>query len=143
MQTLRNLLAYIFNSDPGQAFSYYIPMLVLVVLLIAGSIYTSRLYEKKKRSDFAYKRLFKNLSKTMATFGVLFLILLGLRYESIPYFSMRLWLYITFGVFLYVAYRYVEKFRKQYPIEKANQDSNSNKRKKQTTKIYTAQKKRR
>lgn len=120
MEYIKSFFSYLFNVAPGTSFSYYLPMLALSGILIAGAIAFSQLYKKKKKTDFAFKRSFKNLSSRMLLFGILFLLLIAVRYENIPYFSMRFLLYITFAIFLYFVYRYLKTYKVDYPKEKAN-----------------------
>lgn len=120
METLKNIVKNIFAADPGPTFKYYVVLLVVAILLIIWGVVFSRIYDKKKKTDFAFKRCFKNLSKTMVLFGCLFLLLLAVRYEGIPYFSMRLWLYSSTLIFLYLIYHYVQVYRVKYTKEKEN-----------------------
>jgi len=120
MEFIKNVFKYFFSPAPGSEFSFYIPVIILAVLLIIGSVVFSIIYKKKKRSDFAYKRLFKKLAGRCSIFAIIFLFLIGLRYENIPYFAMRLWIYLAAGVFLYFVYRYAKILKVDYPKEKAN-----------------------
>ncbi|MBI4235262.1 hypothetical protein HY604_03100 [Candidatus Peregrinibacteria bacterium] len=120
METIKNIVKNIFASDPGPDFNYYLPLLVLAILLIIWGVVFSGIYDRKKKTDFAFKRCFKNLSKTMVLFGCLFLLLLAVRYEGIPYFSMRLWLYTSTLIFLYLVYHYVMVYIGKYTKEKTN-----------------------
>ncbi len=119
-----NFLSYIFNKAPGSEFLYLYPLLIFGVALIIGSIVESVIYKKRKKHDYAYKRLFKSLSNRLALFGMLFIALAAFRYENIPYFSMRLWLFAAILGFVYLAYKYIQKFRKDYPREKNNIEVN-------------------
>ncbi len=120
MEYIKSFFSYFFTSNPGTEFSYYIPVVVVAVALILGSILFSQYYKRKKKTDFAFKRLFKSLSSRMLLFGVLFLVLIAFRYENIPYFSMRVLLYLTALLFLYFVYRYIKVLAVKYPKEKEN-----------------------
>lgn len=122
-----NFLTYLFETSPGSEFLYYYPMLGLSGLLIVGSIVASAVHKKRRKHDFAYKRLFKKLSSRMLIVGLLFLLLLGVRYENIPYFSMRIWIYLSLLLFVYFVYVYIKIAYKKYPIEKANVEHNMKK----------------
>jgi Ca2+/Na+ antiporter len=120
MEYIKSFFSYFFTPNPGTDFSYYIPVLTVAVVLILGSILFSQYYKRKKKTDFAFKRLFKKVSSRMLLFGILFLVLTALRYESIPYFSMRFLLYLTAGLFLYFIYSYIKIYTVKYPKEKEN-----------------------
>lgn len=122
MESIKNIVKNLFAADPGPTFKYYMPLLVLAVLLILWGVVFSNIYDKRKKNDFAFKRCFKNLSKLMVLFGCLFLVLLAVRYEGIPYFSMRLWLYASTLVFLYLVYHYIQVYRLKYTKEAENQE---------------------
>lgn len=120
METIKSFLNYLFNTAPGPAFNYYIPILILCAILFLAAIIFSKIYNKKKRADFAFKRLFKNTGTYLVVFLISFLFLLAVRYENIPYFSMRFLLYSTIILFLYTTFHYLKVYKKDYPREKEN-----------------------
>lgn len=120
MKTIKSIVYYFFDTVPGQNFEYYTEVLILASILVIGGLAFSAHYKKRKKHDFAFKRLFKKVSKHSITLGVVLVILAVLRYEQIPYFSMRLWLYITLLLVAALIYRNIYKFKKVYPIEKIN-----------------------
>jgi hypothetical protein len=120
MDTVMSFLSYLFAKAPGSEFRYYIPMVILMALLIAGSIVFSTYYKKKRRTDFAFKRLFKKVAGRMVLFGLLFAFLIIVRYENIPYFSMRIWIYLSLLGFAYAVFHYTKIYLKVYPTEREN-----------------------
>jgi len=135
---------YLFSKLPGTEFKFYIPLLILAGLLIVGGLIFGSIYKKKKKEDFAFKRIFKKLSKTAILMGILFGFLLLVRYEGIPYFSMRIWLYLSLLLLVFFIYRYFKKWRVDYPREKENVEyrrAASKSQKKEVPK-YTTHKKR-
>ncbi|MFA7685301.1 MAG: hypothetical protein WCX95_00690 [Candidatus Gracilibacteria bacterium] len=120
MSALKNFFYYFFQAIPGTKFNYYIPIAIFIVLLLVIAIATSVIYRNKKKTDFAFKRLFKNLSKRLILIAILSLVYLLVRYENIPYFSMRIWLYAIIALFLFFAYRYIKAYKVIYPKEKIN-----------------------
>ncbi|MFA6917219.1 MAG: hypothetical protein WC285_00050 [Candidatus Gracilibacteria bacterium] len=120
MSAVKNFFMYFLKSTPGTEFHYYIPLTIFVVLLLIAAIASSFIYRKRKKTDFAFKRLFKNLSKRLVLIAVLFTIYMLVRYENIPYFSMRLWMYLIGVTFLFFAYRYIKAYKVEYPKEKSN-----------------------
>jgi amino acid transporter len=141
MDTLLAILKYLFSPVPGPAFQFYNILIAFSILLIIGAVAVSIIYRKRRKYDFAFKRLFKRLSSTMTTFGFLFLFLIAVRYENIPYFAMRFFLYLTALIFLYFVYRYAKKFKVDYPKERENFERNASTGKNQN--IYLPNKKRR
>lgn len=142
MNYITSTLKYFFNTTPGSEFSFYIPLIILAGILIIGSIVFSMVYSKKKKTDFAFKRLFKKLSSRFITIGIILLVLIALRYENIPYFSMRIWLYLLFLVFLYIIYKYIKTLKVDYPREKENVKTLISKSSKETPRYLPSKKKR-
>ncbi|NIA02054.1 MAG: hypothetical protein GWP15_01595 [Nitrospirae bacterium] len=141
MEYIKSFFSYLFTSNPGTAFSYYVPILTLALVLILSSLLFSQYYKRKKKTNFAFKRLFKKLSNRMLLFGILFLVLTAIRYENIPYFSMRILLYITALIFLYFIYRYIKIYKVDYPKEKENAQAKQHVVKKEENKYLPNKKK--
>lgn len=113
-------LEYIFNRAPGAHFGYYIPAIASIFILFAAAIGAGWIYKKRKEHDFAFKRLFKKTSGRLVLLGILFLLLVIFRYENIPYFSMRIWLYLAILLFLYFLYKTLRAYKVDYPREHEN-----------------------
>lgn len=120
-----NILSYFFSKNPGPQFNYYIPMIILLAILIIGGITLGQIYQSRKKYDFAFKRLFKKTAKRMILLGLLFGILTLTRYENIPYFSMRIWFYISFFLLGWFIYKTVKTYKIEYPKEKENVEKNT------------------
>ncbi len=120
MEFLSNLLSGIFTPAPGSSFSYYPHLIILAIALIAGGTIFGIIYDKKKNNDPAFKKLFKKTARRTVILGALILGLLAVRYENIPYFSMRLWLYLTFALTFLHFYHVFKIYKKDYPREKEN-----------------------
>lgn len=114
------MFTYLFDPRPGQNFAFYLPLAIFAILLIIGGIIFSHYYNKKKKHDFAFKRLFKKVGTRMTQFGIIFILLIAFRYENIPYFAMRLWIYITLALLVFNIYKYGKTYHKVYPSEKEN-----------------------
>lgn len=115
-----NFIKYLFNTNPGTEFKYYLPLGILIAILIVSSVALSIIYDHKKNTDFAFKRLFKKSSLKLFLFGIFFLFVMGVRYESIPYFSMRIWLFLGLIWLLYFIFRIVKTYLTTYKREKSN-----------------------
>lgn len=139
---MKNALNYFFSPTPGSEFSYYTHLLILAALLIVGSLIFASIYKKRKKYDFAFKRLFKSVSGRSLTLAIILLVIIAVRYENIPYFAMRFWLYVALLWFLYLIVKYLMVYFKDYPREKQNVQINQ---KQQTTtqqKMYLPNKRR-
>ncbi len=142
MKSISSFFFYLFYPLPGHQFKFYIPLLVLSFLLIVGGIIFSVFYKNKKKEDFALKRLFQKTSKRLVLLGLLFLFLVAVRYENIPYFSMRIWIYVSLGLLLFFFYKTIKTLKVDYPREKQNIENNLvGTRKKISKKTYTTKKK--
>jgi hypothetical protein len=118
------MFSYIFNSLPGPTFSYYYELVILAGLLILGSFFLKNYYKKRvQERDFAFKKLYKKAPNRMIylAIGLLFLVLV--RYENIPYFSMRFLLYLyMLALVAYLGYQ-AYKYFKTYPIQRDKLES--------------------
>jgi len=108
------MLNKLFESTPGTAFKYYTLMAILSGVLIVGGMAFNYIYNKKKKNNLAFKKVFKKLGSKMVMFGILFLILMMVRYETIPYFSMRIWLYLSILALLIIVGLYLKRWKKDY-----------------------------
>lgn len=113
-----NFINSLLKSTPGHSFSYYPYLISLGILLILGNIVFHYIYNARKKTDLAFKRSFKDLSKRSALMGILFLFLTVVRFENIPYFSMRLWIYISLLLLAYLVYKYKVIYFKEYKRKK-------------------------
>jgi len=143
METISSILEYFFTSVPGKEFAYYNHFYVFIAILFILSIAFSQIYKKKKKTDIAFKRLFKKVSSRLMTFAIAFGLLILLRYEQIPYFSIRILLYLTGGLFIYWLFKSLKKYKVTYIKEKRNNESKKTIHKgKKEVKTYSASKKR-
>lgn len=141
MDKIKAFASYLFNSAPGKEFKFYIPLIILAVILILGSIVFAIIYKQRKKHDFALKRLFKKFSSRLALLGLLFLFLIAVRAENIPYFSMRILLYLSFLLLIFFAYKYIKVYKVTYPKEKENVNTIINRPEKHQNKYLPNKKK--
>ncbi|MFA4891335.1 MAG: hypothetical protein WC604_03210 [Candidatus Gracilibacteria bacterium] len=113
------MMSYLLSGVPGSAFNYHYEMLGLAVLLILAAFALKSIYRNKvNNKDFVFKRMFKKTSNRLIYFsiGILFVILV--RYENIPYFAMRLWMFLLLlGLLIFLGYQ-AYKYFKIYPVER-------------------------
>lgn len=137
-----DILVYFFELRPGSAFSYYIHLSVLAVTGIIAAIVTAHLI-KKNSENRAMKKLFGKMPNKVKWLGILMIFLLATRYENIPYFSMRIWLYLTLFGLVYFVIKSSYLLVKKYPEERAFYHRNKKKKTEQSEKkVYSASKKR-
>ena len=120
MAYLKNIINYLFSRNPGQNFSFYTELIILIALLIISAIVFSQIYKRRKKYDFAFKRSFRKLSGRLTLLAILFIVLTIFRYENIPYFSMRILLYASLLLLLYFIYKTIRTYKVEYPKEKLN-----------------------
>lgn len=137
------ILKYFFGLNPGSNFNYYIPFLVYCVLSILAGYVLAFYINRKKEENRTLKVMFGTLPGKLKGLGFVSLFLLATRYESIPYFSMRLWMYMSVGYALWLAgknaYLYVKKYpeaRDFYLKKQTHTENHKNKV------VYTMKKKR-
>lgn len=143
-EQIKEFLTYLFDNNPGSTFSFYTEFIVFISILLISGVAFSFYYKKNKKENYALKRQFKNLSKHLIQLSILFAILIVCRYERIPYFSMRFILLLALGIFVFASYKYIKKWRVDYPLEKETQKLNQKKKasKGKKKKKYTTSKKR-
>lgn len=140
MEKLNTFLKYIFDTTPGSDFGYYLPMIILSALLIVAGIAFMFVYNNRKKYDFAFKRMFKNTSRNLVLFGLLFLFLLGTRYENIPYFGMRFVLYVSLLGLAYMLFSYVKTHTTVYKKELLSNPKSTLKKEVKKAPSYSAKK---
>ncbi len=117
MNTFNQIILYFFSPNPGRAFEYYyaIGALILVFFLLTFGIY---FYATKHKEDKAFKKLFRNYPTKFVILAVLLAMYLFIRYNNVPFFSMRFMMYILLISSAYVIYAVIMTFYKKYPEEK-------------------------
>ncbi len=137
----------LFAANPGTQFKYYILMLVVIGLLVIKSIVFAQMYKKKKKHDLAFKHFFKKTAGRLLLFAFFLAVFTASRYEAIPYFSMRLWLYLTVILLIYfvgkTAYIYKEKYLPEKQHAESKLMAKTEKTHAKVNKSYTAKKNKR
>jgi len=128
MNTLNNIIIYLFNPTPGRSFAYYYFISTLIVVLFLLGLFL-KLYIKKNKEDKTFKKLFKQEPKKLWYLTIILLVYLFVRYYYVPFFSMRMLLFITIGVIIYKAYQLINIYLKLYPAEKKLREEKLEKKK--------------
>lgn len=119
MNSLKTMLSYIFSPTPGEL-RQYIAFSIIVGLLFLAALVMHFIYKERKKNDPAFRKLFKKTTPRLVFFGIFFLFYTMVRYETIPYFSMRLWFYAGLLLLAFFVYKTVKTYRLDYPREKHN-----------------------
>lgn len=115
------MINYFFTKVPGVEFGYYTLAIIAAIALILGSFAFKVIYKKRlDNRDFVFKKMFRKVGSRLIYFAITLLFLVLVRYERIPYFSMRLWMYLLLLAFLGIVAFYAYKYLKVYPKELEN-----------------------
>jgi hypothetical protein len=128
------MLSYLFTPIPGSSFNYYIPLLIFAVLLFLTGTAGKRLISKDK----ALRKSVGQKIGTLTWMGLSLALTLGLRHERIPYFSMRILMFIVLVITFIVLGKILYTYIRVYPKIKARIDTP-----KEQKKTYLPHKKRR
>lgn len=107
------ILDYFFRPIPGSPFKFYIPLLILAILLIGLGIYMKKEIKKQKENR-AFKKLFNAVPAQCFWIGALLLLNIGARYERFPLVGARFILYIILGFLIYYTIKHIRNYRKKY-----------------------------
>ena len=121
MDIVNQTILYFFSPNPGREFQYYILLGILIAIFIALTVLIY-LYAKKHKDDKAFKKLFRNYPTKFIILAVLLGLYMLLRYNGVPFFSMRFLLYILIGSCIFVVAMAVKTYLKKYPEEKKRRD---------------------
>lgn len=118
MQKFNDLVLYFFHPSPGRSFEYYYFIGALIAILVVLAIVLHIYIKKMNREDKTFRKLFKRYPSRLWTLAVLFTLYLLIRYNFVPFFSMRFLLYILLGVTVYLGYQMINTYLKIYPEAK-------------------------
>ncbi len=121
---LKTTFEYLFTRFPGAEFNYKWEVLIAAVILILGAAGFKAVHRRKvANKDFVFKKMFKKVPGRMIYLGMLLIFFVLVRTENIPYFSMRIWLFLTILGVIVAAVYYLYKYLKVYPKELENFES--------------------
>ncbi len=121
MDTINKFILYFFSPNPGRNFEYYwaLGAIILVFIILTGLIYY---YALKNKDDKAFKKLFRNYPTKFIILAVLFAAYILVRYNYVPFFSMRFLMYILLISSVFVLYNSYITYFKKYPEEKKRRE---------------------
>ena len=121
MDYLLSLLTYFFEPLPSAQFKYTNILIGLVVVCIVAS-FALRIYLKKQKEDKIFRKMFRNLPGQLLGFGLAEGLYLLVRYERMPYLSIRFLNYMILAYGLYVVVMNVKNYIKVYPSQKQHRE---------------------
>jgi len=113
------MLSYFFTPIPGSHFNYYIPLLIFAILLFLAGTVGKKLISKNK----ALRKTIGGKIGTLTWMGLSLALTLGLRHERIPYFSMRILMFIVLVITLIIIGKILYAYIKVYPKIKERIDT--------------------
>lgn len=121
MPSLLNIIQYFFDPLPVGPFKYMYFFIVLAALSLIASV-ALRFYLKKQKEDKIFKKLFKDLPGKIQLFAILEAAYVFVRFERMPYLSMRFLNYCVLAYGIYLAVHYAQLYFKVYPSEKKHRE---------------------
>jgi len=104
--------SYLFNATPGD-FKYMALFIAFFLILLVGSFYLESWIKKHPRRQ-SLTHLLPNIGGRFRMFGLIGFIFLWVRYENLPYFSMRA-LFLAFLLYIvWVMGRSIYKVRTRF-----------------------------
>ena len=128
MAFLTTILEYFFSPIPSGPFKYFIVLAAVASMAVAAGI-ALKILIKSQKEDKMFKKLFRALPGKLILFGVLEGIYVLVRFERIPYLSIRFLNYAIFAYGLYLAFHYIQLYVKIYPVEKKHREEQMQKNK--------------
>lgn len=117
MSLFLNILQYFFDPLPSGPFKYMFVLIATAVLALALSI-GLRIYIKKQKDDKIFRKLFRDFPGKMQIFAFSEAIYILVRYERMPYLSIRFLNYMVLAYGLYIVFRAAQLYLKVYPADK-------------------------
>jgi len=122
---IKNIYFYFFEALPGTNFNFYIPSVILLLILVAASIYL-KVYLKSAEKN--YKKLFRDTPAKLLNVSFFLGLYLFFRSTNVYLLSMRFWMYLIFAYLIYLAYNHFKKFNQDLPALNKLAESRKNQR---------------
>ncbi|HLG25487.1 MAG TPA: hypothetical protein VI588_01680 [Candidatus Gracilibacteria bacterium] len=117
METINQIFIYFFQPNPSRLFQYAIPLWILTAMLIAAAVFII-VRIRASKNDKSFKKTFRSYPTRLITAAVLLALYLLSRGSAVPFFSMRLMLFVVLGITGYLIYRLMKAYTREYPEEK-------------------------
>lgn len=137
MNVILNLIRYFFHPIPGSPFDFYVPLIIVAILLVLLGVGIRYYIKSRGKEDKAFKKLFHNLPFSLYWFAGLILGNLFGRYERFPLLGARFVLYGTIILAVYTLGKAIYQYKKVYPTHIAHHVTGTPVQKKYTTEKYS------
>lgn len=121
METIKNVLAIVFDPTPPASI-YSNAFFILSALLLAGGIILKIAIHKKKKTDKAFKNQFKKYPAKLIFFAIFLTLYTLSRNYHIAFLSMRIFLYALMAGLVWLLYGMIRTFTHDYPIDKKHRE---------------------
>ena len=121
MSYLLSILTYFFEPLPSGPFKYMNILIAIAATCLVASI-ALRIYLKKQKEDKIFKKLFRVLPGQLLTFAIAEGIYILVRYERMPFLSMRFINYMILAYGLYAIVMSAQNYLKIYPAAKKHRE---------------------
>ena len=122
MTYLLTLLTYFFEPLPSGPFKYMNILIAVAATCIVAAI-ALRIYLKKQKEDKIFRKLFRELPGKLLFFALTELVYVLVRYERMPYLSIRFLNYMILAYGLYILVMSAKNYLKIYPAAKQHHDN--------------------
>jgi len=122
MSIISNLILYFFSPLPEGPFRFMYFFIVLGAISLIGGI-VLKVYLKKQKNDKIFKKLFRDLPGKLILIGILEGLYVLVRWQRLPYLSLRFLNYLVLAYVIYVVFHYVQLYIKVYPEDKKHREA--------------------
>lgn len=119
--------SYVFDLTPQSNFRYVIAFAIFFALIFVGGWALKRYLKYKK--DPVLKKILKRFPARFYGLAIIGEILLILRSQSIPLFSMRFFLFMLIAIIIILVARSMYLYKKLYPQEHSRHSEKLEKKK--------------
>lgn len=119
---MNTILNYFFEITPSGRFDYMYLFIILAVITLILSI-AGHIYLKQHKGDKIFRKLFSSVPGKLQMLAILLGLYVFVRYERMPFLSMRFLNYIILGTGIYLLIRYAKIYLKIYPEAKRHHEN--------------------
>lgn len=121
MSLLLNAIQYLFEPLPVGPFKYMYVLIAVAAISLAASI-ALRIFLKRQKEDKILRKLFRGLPGKLQIFGLIEALYVLVRFERMPYLSMRFLNYVILAYGIFVVVNTAQLYFKIYPSEKRHHE---------------------
>ncbi len=121
MSFFLDALQYLFDPLPVGPFKYLYVLIAVAAISLVASV-ALRIYLKQQKDDKILRKLFRKLPGKLQIFALTEAVYILVRYERMPYLSIRFLNYIILAYGIFVAVNAAQLYFKVYPAEKKHHE---------------------